>query len=149
MSKRATSLQPLFLGQRSPGVYRYASRAKAQSILHTVAYHGWRGFAVDGNRVVNKQTFLEQSAKSMNFPSYFGRNWDAFWDSIRDLSWCKASGYVLLYDHVRHFATMQPHEWQTALELLSEAAADWNSHAVEFYVLLRGAGRTAPEVPWL
>ena len=35
-------------------------------------------------------------AKSLDFPEWFGRNWDALEDCLSDLSWRKAGGTVLI-----------------------------------------------------
>lgn len=36
------------------------------------------------NNELNKETLLTSVAKACNFPSYFGHNWDALWDSLTD-----------------------------------------------------------------
>jgi hypothetical protein len=35
-------------------------------------------FYLDGKKINSKQTFLKQAAEAMEFPTYFGANWDAF-----------------------------------------------------------------------
>lgn len=35
----------------------------------------------------NKQDLLKQYSKVMNFPNYFGYNWDALYDCLLDLDW--------------------------------------------------------------
>lgn len=121
-----------------PGIYRLHSRAQASTIVQAAERHGWRGFYLDGRQIDDKATFLAASAAAMQFPSYFGHNWDAFEECVNDLAWVPASGYLLLYDAVARFATAQPAEWATARAILAGAAARWQARGTPMYVLLRG-----------
>ncbi len=139
-------LEPILTKVRPPGIYRLPSRAKAESILAPLAAVQWRGFYLDGHKIDTKSEFLRASAASMDFPTYFGQNWDAFEECIRDLSWAPAQGYVLLYDHVAPFATNQPDEWKVAHAILKNAVAEWRNLDKPFYVLLRNTGRYGVKV---
>lgn len=132
------TLNAVVTGRVAPGLYR--TRAQPNTVRRSTETRGWRFFYLDGHAVHNKTTFLQTIAGAMAFPSYFGQNWDALFDSICDLSWAPASGYVLLYDHVILFAQAHPDEWATARDILSDAAASWQANGVPFYVLLRGLG---------
>lgn len=44
----------------------------------------------------DKQFLLRVLAAGLSFPDYFGWNWDALDECLRDLSWIKASGTVVL-----------------------------------------------------
>lgn len=140
------NLAPILTTTRPPGIYRLASRAKAENILTALATVGWRGFHLDGHKIDTKNEFLRASAASMDFPPYFGQNWDAFEECIRDLSWAPAQGYVLLYDHVAPFAANQPDEWKIAQAILKDTIAEWHKLDKPFYVLLRNTGRYVPKV---
>ena len=39
---------------------------------------------------------MDALASGFSFPDYFGRNWDAVEECLRDLSWLPADGYVLV-----------------------------------------------------
>jgi hypothetical protein len=134
------SLNSIFSGSVPPGVYHLNSRARPAAIFSRAAAHGWLGFFLDGSHITDKASFLQACAEAMHFPPYFGQNWDAFEDSLTDLAWAPAAGYLLLYDHVSRFAATHPGEWQTALDILFDAVPYWQSNGIPFYVLLRGAG---------
>jgi len=57
---------------------------------------GFVTFELDGRRVGGKSDLLNELAIAVRFPPYFGCNWDAASDLLRDLSWIPAQGYVLL-----------------------------------------------------
>jgi len=139
-------LEPILTRSRPPGIYRLSSRAKAENILAPLAPVEWRGFHLDGRHIETKPEFLRAAAASMDFPTYFGQNWDAFEECIRDLSWAPARGYVLLYDHVAPFAANQPDEWKIALAILKDALVQWRKLDKPFYVLLRNTERYVPKV---
>ena len=45
---------------------------------------------------LTRMTFLSRIAEALEFPDWFGRNWDAFFDCLTDLSWLPAGGHVLV-----------------------------------------------------
>ena len=44
-----------------------------------------RKVSIDVSRVKTKQELHELLASELSFPSFYGKNWDAFWDTITDL----------------------------------------------------------------
>jgi len=44
---------------------------------------------IDGKVIINKESFFKEFTKKLQFPEYFGDNWDGFYDCITDLSWIK------------------------------------------------------------
>ncbi|MSP14777.1 MAG: barnase inhibitor [Chloroflexi bacterium] len=139
-------IQSALTGERPPGVYRFNSRLAPATVQHIVEPAGWRCFRLDGREISDKASFLRACATAMGFPGYFGHNWDAFEESLRDLSWAPAPGYVVLFDHAGQFATVAPGEWATALAIFQDSVAAWGQTGVPLYVLLRGRGIKAPEM---
>lgn len=45
--------------------------------------------------IKTRAVLFEELARRLMFPDYFGANWDALWDCIRDLSWLPAGPVVL------------------------------------------------------
>jgi hypothetical protein len=142
-------LDPIFSGQKAPGIYRLTSRAKPSNVLAAVSDHGWQDFYLDGSVVFDKESFLQAGAEAMHFPAYFGHNWDAFEECVTELTWRPASGYVLLYDKMARLANGDPQAWTTAQSILEDAIDYWQAASVPFYVLLRGTwwhGRKFPNI---
>ena len=40
---------------------------------------------LDGTKITSKESFLKEIAEALEFPDYFGHNWDALEDCLRDL----------------------------------------------------------------
>ena len=128
----------LLTGSATPGLYRLLHREDAATIGAAVDARGWRFFHLDGRFARDKASFLATVAAAMDFPAYFGHNWDAFEECVNDLSWAPAGGYVLLYDQLWWLACTHAHTWQSARAILEEASRRWEKEGVPFYTLVRG-----------
>ncbi|MEH2177574.1 barstar family protein [Nostoc sp.] len=105
-----------------------------QDILKAVeqiaAEPGTKVFYLDGKKINSKETFLSKAAEVMQFPTYFGANWDAFDECITYLTWCPAEKYVILYDHAEIFAQAEPTQYQIALDILNSAKEYWEANNI-------------------
>jgi len=142
-------VEALFSGAVAPGVYRARLRSAPATLAHAAERHGWRAFHLNGGALATKAQFLAASARAMDFPSYFGHNWDAFEESLNDMSWAPARGYLVVFDGAGHFAQAQPDEFVVVLDILRESVKRWQKMGIPLIVLLRGAGRTAGDAPRL
>lgn len=52
---------------------------------------------IDGRNLRNKAEFLTTVSKALNFPDYFGNNWDAFAECLDDLYW--QNNIALIIEH--------------------------------------------------
>src|SRR4051794_14218909 len=54
---------------------------------------------IRGNKSRTAAAFFDESAAALQFPYYFGENWDAFHDCVTDLEWLHANKVVIcLFD---------------------------------------------------
>lgn len=84
----------------------------------------------------DKASLLDAIAAALGFPSTFGANWDALADSLGDLSWLPAPGYVLVLDHSTDVRESAPDEFAILLEILDEAARVHARAGVPFWAVL-------------
>lgn len=131
------TLQDIMHGVIPPALYTLRSRARPATMAAAFAERGWRCFLLDGHTIDSKATFLAVTAQTIQFPGYFGANWDAFEECLSDLSWAPAPGYILLYDNPQQFAKAQPADWAVARAILSDAALRTQAAPPPLYVLLR------------
>lgn len=75
---------------------------------------------VDGRSCRTRAALLDEVARALHFPDYFGRNWDALTDALRD------TGPVALeVDHAEELLIAEPREQlATLLAVLAGAAKD-------------------------
>ena len=74
------------------------------------------------NKNDDKQVIFDIFAKELNFPKYFGNNWDAFWDCITDFSWLKCKIIII---HISGESKDQELK-NKLINILKEAQLYWN-----------------------
>ena len=94
---------------------------------------------IDIGHAHHKGEFLDHVAKALRFPATFGRNWDALKDSLTDLEWLDAKGWVLVFEKSKHFGAGHKHEFDDAMAVLNEAAAAWREDGKPFWAFIHGA----------
>ncbi|HEY9612571.1 barstar family protein [Allocoleopsis sp.] len=130
-------LLAILKGELSPGLYRLTTEVNIDELSSLCKEYNFQFFYINGNDITSKAEFFQASAKTLNFPDYFGNNWDAFSDFINDLSWLSADGYIFLYTQPDNFANSDPSEWSIALDIFQEAVESWRETETPLYVLLR------------
>jgi hypothetical protein len=75
----------------------------------------------------------------LEFPDYFGHNWDALEECLADLEWLPAKGYILLITDAAHVLSDDEAEYETFLEILRDAGEAWGNGQAEM-----GAQRATP-----
>lgn len=73
--------------------------------------------------IQSKGELLEAVAKAGKFPEYFGGNWDALQDCLRDFEWIREKQVVIMHSDVPLNAN--PADCRIYLEILREAVNDW------------------------
>jgi Barstar (barnase inhibitor) len=122
-----------------------ALRALEQSsAVHVVAR------VVRGRKATTPAAFFDECAAALQFPPYFGENWDAWHDCMADLEWLRAEVMVLgVTDAAQLFGAAPADELQHFLTvvnaLLPSASHGKKAHpARPFHLVLQGtAGEAA------
>ena len=88
--------------------------------------------------ISGKDGFLKAAADALEFPAYFGANWDAFEECLTDLSWHDAKGVVLLVEEVEPFDRDFPEVMETARDIFESVTSYWRGLDTCFFVVLGG-----------
>jgi len=123
----------------------------------SIARSGLADFAVRvvrGTKMRTLAALFDEMAAALQFPDYFGENWDALDECLADLSWLPAAGYVLL---IRESTTVlsqeDPMQLPTFVSVLANAANQWSEPVEQgeawdrpgkpFHIVLHGAPQDA------
>ncbi|WP_240098843.1 barstar family protein [Thermomonas flagellata] len=118
------------------GVY-FVTDADLRGLARAGHAGGLQVVLLDLHGVRGKPQLLERLAGALQFPDpERGRNWDALSDRLRDLSWLPASGYLLLIADARALREADAPAFDTFLDILDEAAADWAAAGTPFWAFL-------------
>lgn len=125
-------------GDRSPGLYQSAADLDLEELAVICQEQDFQLGHLDGATITNKAEFFTACATALQFPSYFGHNWDALEECLTDLEWLPASGYLLLYSHPKPFAQTHPKDWKTLIEIFQSAIDEWNETDIPLYIVFSG-----------
>lgn len=82
---------------------------------------------IKGRRCKTPASLFVEFAQALEFPDYFGHNWDAMEECLADLEWLPAKGYVLLITDAGDVLSDNEEEYETFLEILGDAGEAWGS----------------------
>jgi hypothetical protein len=81
--------------------------------------------------IKSKRELLDFLAEALEFPSYFGCNWDALDECLTDLSWIPNDKIIIWHEDLP--LINQPAEAKIYLEILRDLAVDLTVSRVEAY----------------
>lgn len=79
----------------------------------------------DAAEVADDRDLLDAVAAALSFPEYFGRNWDALDECLRDLEWLPAEGWVLVVSGARALWSARPETASKLVRAWPGAAERW------------------------
>jgi hypothetical protein len=112
--------------------------SSAHEVDHALDAFNEEGFAVVAVRacaVHAERDLLAVLGRSLQFPEYFGNNWDALDECLADLSWLPAGGYVVCIYGAEQIWRDMP---RTIAKLVSAwlfAAERWGKQDVPFHLI--------------
>jgi Barstar (barnase inhibitor) len=86
-----------------------------------------------------KEQLLKNIAAALQFPGWFGQNWDALEDSLTDLSWLGAGGHVLLFENPR-----PDDDLGVLMDVLRSSAEWWAGRGKPFFAVFIDPARALP-----
>ena len=83
--------------------------------------------------IADKEEILNFYAQELNFPEYFGENWDAFNECITDLNWLSQKLIKIIHTDI---PLINFNDKKIYIDLLEEAVISWkdeNEHQLFVY----------------
>lgn len=102
---------------------------------------------LDGRELQDKSALLAGIARALAFPEYFGGNWDALEECLRDMSW--RSGQISLL--IEHADAIPADLLATFVDIAAQMAEQWACEGRVCSLFLCGLdeGRFSAEIPLL
>lgn len=72
--------------------------------------------------ICSKDELFKQLSNKLELPDYFGHNWDALSDCLRDFHWIEQQRIIIVHDDCPQ---LNENELSTYLQLLFEVVLDW------------------------
>lgn len=79
----------------------------------------------DASEIGDDRDLLDAVGDALSFPGYFGRNWDALDECLRDLDWLPAEGWVLVVEGARALWSARPEAASKLVRAWPGAAERW------------------------
>jgi RNAse (barnase) inhibitor barstar len=80
---------------------------------------------IRGAKSRTEADFFNECAAALQFPDYFGENWDALNECLRDMEWLPGDAYLLVFTHADLLLDREAKRLDTLLKVLEHAAAEW------------------------
>lgn len=117
------------------GVYRAPVRG-LDALLEAAGQAGLAGFRIDLAGVTDRPELLKRFAAPLNFPDWYGQNWDALADCLADLSWIEAEGYLFLLENADDLRSAHPDEFITMLQVFAAVTESWREAGIPFWIFV-------------
>ncbi|MBQ1047494.1 barstar family protein [Micromonospora sp. C51] len=82
---------------------------------------------LDGTRMADADHVFYDFSDALLFPGYFGWNWNALSDCLRDLHWLPADGYLVIVDNAPQLLPDSVQDRHMLFRILVEAVRHWAS----------------------
>ena len=104
-----------------------------KALIAAAEQNGYFVFRVDLAKALDKDEMLQAIGTAMAFPEWFGYNWDALLDSLADLGWRPAEGYVVILEHCDGIHGRAEADFVQTLQVFENAANEWREQGVAFW----------------
>jgi len=118
-------------------VYRWRSDEPAGDVRRDAESAGWNFVLLDTTDIGDKAGFLDLCATAFDLPRWFGRNWDALADALRDRS--TGEPELVLWDGWRRLLECDHDTVDVAVQIFVEDARE----SGQLRVLLREPDQAA------
>ena len=119
---------------------RFAPVSALPVLLEEIARDGLARAAIDGATIKDGADLLAALGRALAFPAYYGQNWDAAEECLRDLAERYPQGCALFVDHARGLWQRQPRK-MGQLTSLWLAASEASAVPLRLIFLLDGEGQ--------
>ena len=127
ISKHTVTLTAYLQSTKAPwtSLVIVAAGKRAESLVRPPT--GFELRIIKGRHCKISANLFAEFAQALEFPDYFGHNWDAMEECLADLEWLPAKGYILLITDAEGVLPDDEEEYETFLEILRDAGEAWGN----------------------
>jgi Barstar (barnase inhibitor) len=123
-------------GDVYPSVYLLDVALTIKEIERLKQDKGTKVFVFDGERMIDSNSLFQEFAIVMQFPEYFGHNWDALKDCLTELDGDEVDRYIMTIDRLDRFIANDPSQWANFLDVCKSVVEYWQDTETPVYILL-------------
>lgn len=83
---------------------------------------------IEGDLINDSSSLFSEMSEKLKFPDYFGRNWNALQDCLRDLEWFSSeNGYVIIWSNASKMMMTSPEDFFEFMNILKYVNEYWSS----------------------
>lgn len=120
---------------RQPALEASAGRARFCLLKADIATHA------------SVEEALRQLGSALQFPIWYGANFDALFDCLTDPDWQPAKGHVLLINGMARLRTTDPDDFATLIEVFQAVVEAWRDKEAPFWIVIDAPARGVPPFP--
>ena len=125
-----------FTNSRISCIHFYDADDTGDETIRKLIQGGYFAASIDALKIHSSLDLFDEIAASMNFPEYFGRNWDALDECLRDMeSWIPANGYVLFVNNAQVLWESHRHETSSLISSWLFCAEEWSKSEKPFHLV--------------
>lgn len=80
-----------------------------------------------GRKMSSGNAAFNEISAALQFPYYFGENWNAVIDCLRDLAWMPGSGYLFVVTAADQLFNEDPTQWQSLVTAIEHGGRHWSA----------------------
>ena len=119
---------PFLLRPRPPWLHLLVAPEADACALLTTLPDSTVSRLLRGHKARTRAALFDEFAAALQFPCYFGENWDAFDDCMTDLAWLPGKAYVFLIVRSIHLLDQEPADrLNLFLKAMEDAGEGWSN----------------------
>jgi RNAse (barnase) inhibitor barstar len=128
------------------GVY-YLPATRRDTLEAATARVHLRPILINISQGTHVGALLKQLGETLNFPDWYGANFDALHDCLTDPDWMPGKGLVLFLTGTASLHKGDPRGFATLMEVFQAAAADLNQNGTPLWILFDSPATGIPVLP--
>ena len=90
---------------------------------------------------------LHQLGSTLQFPIWYGANFDALFDCLTDPDWQPAKGHLLLLTGMANLRAASPDDFATLIDVFQAVVQAREDHQAPFWIVIDTPARGVPAFP--